>query len=389
MLSRVNRRTWIIVSAAFVKTGGQDRANYALARHLASRGEDVHLVTHQVSDGLQQRPNVTVHRVPMPLRSTFLGEAFLRGVGRRLATAAPDACVVANGGNFNWQGVNWVHYVHSAYERESRGLLRRAMKRAAHRRYIEGEKRALRAARLVIANSHRTKRDLVGRLGISDDRARVIYYGIDTEVFHHPLPGEREATRATLGWPGTRPLVLFVGELGDRRKGFDTLYQAWRALCESDAWDAELIVIGRGAELSAWKARVAKAGLAARVRFLGFRDDVPAIMRACDVLVSPTRYEAYGLAIHEALCCGLPSIASAEAGVAERFPAELRELLLSNPDDASDLATRLKICIDLPARSRQALNTFSQQLSARSWEDMAAEIVKATEEGDSLQPPRQ
>ena len=58
----------------------------------------------------------------------------------------------------------------------------------------------------------------------------VIYYGIDAEQFRPPFAGERDATRAELGWPADRPVVLFIGALGDRRKGFDTLHKAWEML---------------------------------------------------------------------------------------------------------------------------------------------------------------
>ncbi|MDK2408772.1 glycosyltransferase [Aphanizomenon sp. PH219] len=54
------------------------------------------------------------------------------------------------------------------------------------------------------------------------------------------------------------------------------------------------------------------------INFLGFRADVPNLLRAADCLVAPTRYEAYDLGVHEALCCGLPAIVSADAGVDER-----------------------------------------------------------------------
>jgi glycosyltransferase involved in cell wall biosynthesis len=64
-----------------------------------------------------------------------------------------------------------------------------------------------------------------------------------------------------------------------------------------------------------------------RVRFLGFRTDVPEIPSALDGLVHP-RYEAAGLSVHEALCRGLPAIVTACAGVAERYPADLRHCLL-------------------------------------------------------------
>ena len=105
-----------------------------------------------------------------------------------------------------------------------------------------------------------------------------------------------------------RPWVGFVGQLGNRVKGFDTLYAAWRQLCQRPEWDANLLVVGSGAELPAWQARATADGLAERIAFLGFRSNVSAALAACDAVAHPTRYDAYGLGVHEALCRGLPAI---------------------------------------------------------------------------------
>ena len=59
---------------------------------------------------------------------------------------------------------------------------------------------------------------------------------------------------------------------------------------------------------------------------LGYCRDVVDLMAAADLLVHPARYEAYGLAVHEALCCGVPVIVSSAAGIAERMPANLADL---------------------------------------------------------------
>ncbi len=67
---------------------------------------------------------------------------------------------------------------------------------------------------------------------------------------------------------------------------------------------------------------------------VGFTNRVSDILAAADVLVSPVRYESYGLNVQEAICCGVPAIVSRAAGVAERYPTELSDLLLPDPNDA-------------------------------------------------------
>lgn len=377
-----NRTPWLLVSAAFVKTGGQDRANFALASYLASHGHLVHLVAHRAGRDIGPAANLVGHSAPRPLQSDLLGEPFLQWLGSHWARRLrPRPRVVVNGGNCDWADINWVHYVHAAYTRTGEGTgIRRARMRFAHRRWVRDEKHALARARVVVANSQRTRDDLCERVGVPADKIRVIYYGIDAAQFHPPVEGERETTRASLGWPTARPVALFIGALGDRRKGLDTLLRAWRLIDRSKG-DPLLVVIGRGAMLPALQRRVIDDRMSESVVFLGFRDDVPKLVRAADMLVAPTRYEAYGLGVHEALCCGLPAIVSAQAGVAERYPVELNDLLLPDADDAADLAQRIETCLANRVNIAGPMTLFATALRERSWDDMAAEFVAVASEG--------
>src|SRR6185503_8885561 len=106
-----------IVSGDFVKTGGMDRANYALADYLGRSGRSVELVAHRVASELADAAGVTFRRVPKPLGSYMLGDPFLDLAGRRAAARvrARGGFAVVNGGNCFAGPVNWVHYVHAAY----------------------------------------------------------------------------------------------------------------------------------------------------------------------------------------------------------------------------------------------------------------------------------
>ncbi len=167
--------------------------------------------------------------------------------------------------------------------------------------------------------------------------------------------------------------------VSDRRKGFDILFEAWKLLCADKAWQMDLAVVGAGAEVPAWEARCREAGIGSRVRFLGLRNDMAQVLRACDAMVAPTRYEAYGLAVHEALCCGLPAFVSESAGVAERYPDLLSDLLLPDRLSAMDLARRLRTWHLKPLKYRAAVQQLSETLRSYSWEQMAKEIATLME----------
>jgi glycosyltransferase involved in cell wall biosynthesis len=170
---------------------------------------------------------------------------------------------------------------------------------------------------------------------------------------------------------------VFIGALGDRRKGFDRLFEAWQLLCRDGAWDADLAVTGQGAELSRWRRHAAASGLEGRITFLGFRDDVATVLAAADALVHPARYEAYGLGVHEAICRGLPAIVSAAAGVAERYPPDLSDLLIQDVEDAREIADRLRRWRNDLAGTALRVRPFSDRLRSRTWADMSAEIERA------------
>jgi glycosyltransferase involved in cell wall biosynthesis len=375
-------KPWLIVTGDFVKTGGMDVANHALATYLARAGHEVHLVAHRVADDLRALSNVHVHEARKPLDSYYLGRKYLDRLGRRWAARVADrgGRVVVNGGNCLWGDINWVHYVHAAYAPAVAGSaakrLTHAWKRSA---FLAEERAALAEARVVVTASHATRRDLRQHLGVPDAKVRTVYYGTDAELARPATALERATIRGRLGWPNGAPVALFVGALGDRRKGFDTVLEAWRMLEWRRAGEVRMAVVGRGAELPAWQARVDRAGLASKITFMGFRNDVPELMRAADLLVAPARYEPYGLGVHEALCSGTPAIASACSGVAEKYPAELRDLLLANPDDAGRLADGIVRWMADRVRYRGILQGVSQSLRSWTWDHMAEALVRAAE----------
>jgi glycosyltransferase involved in cell wall biosynthesis len=374
---------WLIVTGDFSTHGGMDSANYGLASYLARQpGAEVHLVAHAVAPELAQLPAVHVHLAARPLGSHQLGEPVLRRTARRLASrlSSRGARVVVNGGNADTNDASWVHYVHAAFEPHAAGAINARRIASSHRRHSRDERRVLSSVRTVICNSRRTASDVTGLLGVEPDRARVVYYGIDTARFGPVTEDERHRARRALEIAGERKAVLFAGALGDRRKNLDTLFAAWVDLCSRADWDADLLVAGCGAELDAWRTRAAKALPAGRIRFLGFRRDMDAVMAACDLVVHPARYEAYGQAVHEALCRGVPAIVSAASGIAERYPEDLRRLLIQDPESPVEIARCLTDWRgDTTVGARVA--AIGACLRARTWDDMGRDIVVALDAG--------
>ncbi|HLL48166.1 MAG TPA: glycosyltransferase, partial [Longimicrobiaceae bacterium] len=119
-----------------------------------------------------------------------------------------------------------------------------------------------------------------------------------------------------------------------------------------------------------------------------FTDRVPELLAAADLLVSPVRYEAYGLNVQEALCRGLPVVVSGRAGIAERFEADLADMVLPDPEDAAELARRLARWRAAGEEWKRRVQPLGAVLRRRTWREMAHEIVERVESaGGRASPP--
>jgi glycosyltransferase involved in cell wall biosynthesis len=372
----------VIVADGIHRAGGMDRANAALAEYLCAIGARVHLVSYRIEPELAVHPAVTAHEVRMPAGSPMLGMWILDRAGRRVANELkarePGVRVVVNGTNCDWVDINWIHYVHHAWRGRSDGAPLWYKVKADAERWMNcrREQRILPHARILLANSERTRNDLLEYLQLDSDRVRTVYLGTDDD-WRNLTPGYRAEARAKLGQPEDHPLVIFVGAMGyDLRKGFDTLWRAWQELCAIPQWDARLIVAGAGRRVGTWKQAVVEAGLEGRVQILGFSAKVQELIAAADLLVSPVRYEPYGLNVQEALVCGVPAMVSSTAGVAERYPRELKDLLIDDPEDAHELAMRMLNWRSRSAEIRRCVRPVAEQLQAYSWRSMAEQMVE-------------
>ena len=162
-----------------------------------------------------------------------------------------------------------------------------------------------RKARVVLANSDATAADLVAR-GVDAARVRVLPFGIDAHRFRPPTAEERREARATFGIPADAFVAVMVGAHGER-KGLPVALDALAAAAQGE----HLLVAGehRGGR---WVRDAAARGLPAVMP--GKLDDVRAAYWAADALVCPSRYDAFGMAVLEAMACGLPVVVAREAG---------------------------------------------------------------------------
>ncbi len=156
----------------------------------------------------------------------------------------------------------------------------------------------------------------------------------------HYLPNFAEAVkaapidRAALDTQADARVILAMGRL-HTNKAFDVLIRAMAALPAAVLWLA-----GDGPERAALESLARELGVDRRVRFLGWRADVPALLSASDVLACPSRIEPLGNVIVEAFAHGVPVVAAASDGPRELIHDGANGLLVPI-EDADALAKAL------------------------------------------------
>lgn len=173
----------------------------------------------------------------------------------------------------------------------------------------------------VIAVSEAVGRALRERRVFPARKIRVVTNGIDLERFELAARQlDRAAYRRRLG--ARAPLLVgTVGELS-RVKGQEDFVRAAALVAREHAGGVEFLVVGEdaspdGRNRAALERLVGELDLRESVRLLGRRDDVAEILSCLDVFVSASRSEGFGLALVEAMACGVAVVATATEGARE------------------------------------------------------------------------
>lgn len=198
----------------------------------------------------------------------------------------------------------------------------------------------LRDADAFVAMSRLIREEMV-TAGVPGERVHVLPHGVDTERFRPASPAERAELRVRLGLPGGS-LAVYAGRLL-RGKGLETLLDALGATSVPSGLRLVLVGSGEGQALDATadlRERAARLGLEPRVVLAGRCDRVEDYLRASDIFVFPSLFEALGIALVEAAACGLPAVASRTGGIVD-VVEDGRSGWLVTPGDAAALAAAL------------------------------------------------
>jgi glycosyltransferase involved in cell wall biosynthesis len=153
-------------------------------------------------------------------------------------------------------------------------------------------------------------------IGVPERRIFNMPYAVDNCRFMTGAQlagGERKEWRAGFDVNDDRPIVLYAAKFQRRKRPDDLLRAAARLNREGVIF--HLIMVGSGEMETELRALAQHLGLS-NIHFAGFVNQVamPCVYTACDVFVLPSENETWGLAVNEAMCAGLPIVASSEIG---------------------------------------------------------------------------
>jgi len=153
------------------------------------------------------------------------------------------------------------------------------------------------------------------RGGVAPERITVIPSGVDCERFRPPSEAQRAAARAALRIGANEVGLGTVGML-EPRKGHRVLLDALAALV-SGPNAVRCFIAGDGSEREALATRIRELGLTGTVSLTGSVEDPRQLLSALDVFVFPSLKEGLGVALMEAMACGIAVVASKTGGIGE------------------------------------------------------------------------
>ena len=150
--------------------------------------------------------------------------------------------------------------------------------------------------------------------GVPAAKVVTIVNGVALERFDN-IQGYRERVRAGMDIPAAAPLLGVIGRLVADKGQADFLRGAARLRAQVP--EARFLIVGSGPQKEALRALANDLGLGDVVFFGGFRQDIPAVLAALDVLVIPSLREGLPLTLLEAMAAGTPVVATDAGGMAE------------------------------------------------------------------------
>ena len=155
---------------------------------------------------------------------------------------------------------------------------------------------------------------------------------------------DKAAKRESIGVPADKIMIISAGEL-IKRKNHEVIIKALAKIGNPDIY---YVIAGNGQLKDYLFGLARELGIADRVIFLGFRNDVFELYHAADISAFPSKIEGFGLAGAEAMAAGIPLVASNVHGILD-YVIDGKTGFTAAPNDVNGFAKAIKKLADNPA----------------------------------------
>jgi glycosyltransferase involved in cell wall biosynthesis len=225
--------------------------------------------------------------------------------------------------------------------------------------------------------SQNNRRLLCQSFQIPDEQMRCIYNGVKPMSplvgIEQDLSRLRDRLRQELGLPQTSRLVITVGRL-DLEKGYGDLIPIIPEIVRAFP-EVRFVWVGEGEHRDALMAQVRDHGVEDKVLFLGYRRDVPRLLKAADLFIFPTHFEGMPLALLEAMAHQVPVVASDVEGVVGIMEHQQQGLLF-RVGDRNALHQTLAWALQHPEQMHQLAQNAKRQVQEFSEDKMVKETLQ-------------
>lgn len=383
-----------ITHTRYTAKGGVERYVWDLVKRLLDAGHEVHYFAHFWDK--QVDPRVHLHKVPNPWKQIRFMKvwSFDRWLTRHVRRS--DFDVVHGFSKSSEQdiytdgsGCLLDYQAYSIDERKGSDLAKKMRRASLHQKQILSieERRFTRGNFVkVVAMSELAARQIRSRYGLTDDEVVTIYNGIDIERFHPRVKAEYGSNyRERIAASQETFVAMCIGN-DYKRKGVPTLIEAAKIIKDRGGLPGgrpfRVAVVGKEKhKVEAELTGVCRAkGLYDRVKFYGPQELVERWHAMSDLFVLPSRFDAFGNVVLEAMATGVPVLVSSKAGAAEVVREGENGFVLQDPDDAQTIADRImRLAGDEAERQRmgQAARTTAEGLS---WDQHFTKMLALYEE---------
>jgi glycosyltransferase involved in cell wall biosynthesis len=226
------------------------------------------------------------------------------------------------------------------------------------------ERGLARLADRVVTISDSLRRFTIERVGVPAEKVETIHYGLDE-------PPHAWGTNPPDAVPETARVVLSTSRL-TRQKGIDVAIEALSFLPD----DVVLVVLGEGPERALLEELAREHAVDARVILPGRVPDVTAWLRRASVYVQPARWEGFGLAVLEAMVCGLPVVATNVSSLPE-LVVDGETGLLVPPDEPAALARAIERALADPVLGQAGLDRARRSFSVQQMTDRTVSLYES------------